>query len=65
MNLAEIKANKARFVEKVKAARSSASPEVRVNSGVCTPEDVSAIIRNRVIEKPDWQPIYQYAAEFD
>ncbi|MBP2295793.1 hypothetical protein [Azospirillum rugosum] len=63
--MAEIKANRGLFVEKVRAARSSASSEVRVNSGVCTPEDVSAIIQNRVTEKADWQPIYQYAAEFD
>ena len=65
MNLAAIKANKAEFVGKVQAARANASSEVRVNSGVCTADDVSAIINNRVTEKTDWQPIYQYAAEFD
>lgn len=65
MNLAAIKANKAEFVGKLHTARDHASSEVRVNSGVRTADDVSAIINNRVTEKPDWQPIYQYAAEFD
>lgn len=65
MNLAAIKANKAEFIGKVQTARANASSEVRVNSGVRTAEDVSTIINNRVTEKPNWQPIYQYAAKFD
>lgn len=65
MNLAEIKKNKAQFTEELKAARRSLSSEVRVNSGIRTAEDVSAIINNRVVEKADWEPLYQYAVQFD
>jgi hypothetical protein len=65
MNLAEIKKNKNQFLEELRGARRSASSEVHVNSGVRTAEDVSAIINNRITEKPDWEPLYQYAVEFD
>jgi len=52
-------------MQELQAARMSASSEVHVNSGVCTAEDVSAIINNKITEKPDWEPLYQYAVEFD
>jgi hypothetical protein len=65
MNLAEIEKNKAQFIEELKAARRFASSEVHVNSGICTAEDISAIINNRVTEKTSWEPLYQYAVEFD
>jgi hypothetical protein len=65
MKLSEIKANRALFIERVQAARSDASPQVDVNCGIKKPEDVSAIINNRVTEKPNWQPMYDYAAGFE
>jgi hypothetical protein len=65
MNLAEIKKNKNQFIEELWAARRSVSSELHVNSGVRTAEDVSAIINNRITKKPDRDPLYQYAVEFD
>jgi hypothetical protein len=65
MDLTEIKKNKTRFIQELQAARLSASSEVNVNSGVRSAEDVSSIIGNRIIEKPDWEPLYQYAMQFD
>jgi len=65
MNLAVIKKNKIQFIEELRTSRKSASSEVHVNSGVRTAEDISAIIGNRITEKPDWEPLYKYAVEFD
>lgn len=65
MKLSEVKANRAQFIEKVRAARLDANPTVHVNCGIKNPDDVTAIIRNRITEKPDWEPMYNYAAGFE
>lgn len=65
MKLSEIKADRAQFIEKVRAARLDANPMVHVNHGIKSSDDVTAIIRNRITEKPDWNPMYDYAAGFE
>lgn len=65
MKLSEVKANRAQFIGRVRAARLDANPTVHVNCGIKKPDDVSAIIRNRITEKPDWNPMYDYAAGFE
>ncbi|UEM04076.1 hypothetical protein JL101_001135 [Skermanella rosea] len=65
MKLADIKKSNSQFIQELQAARAVASSEVHVNSGVRTAADVSAIINNRITEKPDWETLYQYATKFD